>query len=125
MDVEQVEYFYGSPRNYLFYMNRISGEEWDREQEKEGGELITLDKIETGISLQDLSVMKRNEHGRENYSALSDMMLCMHIDHEILPRYSVQSVYQLTEQQKKEIGNTLWQTLRARRDQIVRCLAML
>ena len=106
-------------------MNRISGEEWDREQEKEGGELITLDKIETGISLQDLSVMKRNEHGRENYSALSDMMLCMHIDHEILPRYSVQSVYQLTEQQKKEIGNTLWQTLRARRDQIVRCLAML
>lgn len=125
MDVEQVEYFYGSPRNYLFYMNRLSGEEWDREQEKEGGELITLDKIETGISLQELSVMKRNELGRENYSVLSDMMLCMHIDHEILPRYGVQSVYQLTEQQKKEIGNTLWQTLRARRDQIVRCLAML
>lgn len=124
MDIEQVEYFYGSPRNYLFYMNRLSGEEWDREQEKEAGELITLDKIESGVSLHDLTVMKRNELGRENYSALSDVMLCTHIDNEILPRYGVQSVYQLTEQQKKEIGNILWKTVRAGRDQIIRCLAM-
>lgn len=124
MDVEQVEYFYGSPRNYLFYMNRLSGEEWNREQEKESSELISLDKIEHGINLQDLSMMKRNELGRENYSTLSDMMLCMHIDNEILPRYGVQSVYQLTEQQKKEIGNTLWKTVRAGRDQIIRCLVM-
>ena len=124
IDVQQVEYFYNTPRNYLFYMNRISGEEWDKEQQKEGGAPFNLEKIESGVRMNDISSMLRNEYGRENYRILSDLQLCRLIDDRILPGYGVQSVYQLDSRSKKDIANMIWQKYHVSRDKIERCLVM-
>ena len=124
IDVQQVEYIYGSPRNYIYYMNRITGEEWEREQLKDGGTILTLSDIETGVSMNELSAMLRNEHARENYGAISDMRLCEIIDNEILPQYGVLSVYHLSEKAKCKIANDLWSRFRVSKDMLKRCLVM-
>ena len=124
LDVAQVEYFYNTPRNFLFYMNRLSGEEWEREQRNESSDVVTLNCMEPGSSEQSLSIMRRCEFGRENYALPSDMLLCEYIDNEILPLYGVLSVYQLTERQKQEIGNNLYKKFRVASRQISRCLCM-
>lgn len=124
IDVQQVEYFFGSPRNYLFYMNRISGEEWEREQQKDGSAALTLDKIESGVRMNDVSSMLKNEFGRENYKNMSDIRLCRLIDNEILPKYGVSTIYQLSVAAKCRIGNDLWKRLHVSRGKIERCLAM-
>ncbi len=124
MDVQQVEYFYNSPRNYMFYMNRISGEEWEREQEREGGRVLTLSQIESGVKMNDISSMLKNEYGRRNYSAISDVGLCRIIDSEILPLYGVQSVYQLDKDSKNRIANDLYANCHACVDMLKRCLVL-
>ena len=124
IDVQQVEYIYGSPRNYIYYMNRITGEEWEREQLKDGGTVLTLSDIEYGVSMNELSAMLRNEHARENYGAMSDMRLCEIIDNEILPQYGVLSVYHLSEKAKCKIANDLWSRFRVSKDMLKRCLVM-
>ena len=124
LDVRQVEYFYNTPRNYLFYMNRLSGEEWEKEQMKEEGEIFTLETIESGVRMNDISSMLRSEHGRENYGIMSDLQLCKLIDEHILPEYGVQSVYQLDSRYRKDIANGLWQKYRLSRDKIERCLVL-
>ena len=124
IDVQQVEYIYGSPRNFLFYMNRISGEEWEKEQLKDGASALTLDKIESGVRMHDVPTMLKNEFGREDYRALTDIQLCNLIDNEMLPKYGADSVYLLDEKSKRQIANDLWSGYRLPREKIVRCLAM-
>lgn len=124
IDVQQVEYFYNSPRNFLFYMNRISGEEWEKEQEKEGGAAYTIGSIEQGVRTPDVASMLKCEYGRENYRRLSDIQVCELIDNEILPLYGVKSVYQLSSKAKIQIANELWSRYRIGRDRIERCLVM-
>lgn len=124
IDVQQVEYFYNSPRNFLFYMNRISGEEWEKEQEKEGGAAYTIESIENGVRTPDISSMLKCEHGRENYRGMSDILVCELIDNEIIPRYGVESVYQLSYKVKIEIANELWSRYHISRDRIKRCLGL-
>ena len=124
IDVQQVEYIYGSPRNYLFYMNRISGEEWEKEQLKDGASALTIDKIETGVRMSDVQSMLKNEFGRGDYRAMTDIRLCNLIDNEILPQYGAGFVYLLDEKTKREIANDLWSEYRLPREMIVRCLAM-
>ena len=124
MDIQQVEYFYNTPRNYMFYMNRISGEEWEQEQEKEGGRVLNLSQIESGVKMNDLSSMLKNEYGRRNYTSLSDIGLCEMIDSEILPLYGVQSVYQLDEDSKNRIANHLYMNYHVHGDRIGRCLVL-
>lgn len=124
IDIPQVEYFYNTPRNFLFYMNRISGEEWQKEQENEGGTAYTVETIEQGVITSDISAMLKCEYGRENYRRLSDIQVCKLIDNEILPRYGVQSVYQLSAKAKIQIANELWNKYHVSRDKIERCLVM-
>lgn len=124
MDIQQVEYFYNSPRNYMFYMNRISGEEWEREQKREGGRVLTLSQIESGVMMNDLSSMLKNEYGRRNYSILSDVSLCEMIDSKVLPLYGVQSVYQLDMSSKIKIANDLYNDFHVSGDKIKRCLVL-
>lgn len=125
LDIPQAEYFYNTPRNYLFYMNRLSGEEWDKEQSKDNHSPITLNDIEKSTGLQAISSMLRNEHGRENYRIPSDTEICQIIDHEYLPQLGVQSVYQLSERQKQQIGNDLIRKFHINRAKAARCLIML
>lgn len=124
IDVQQVEYMYGTPRNYLYYMNRISGEEWVKEQLKDGASALGLDEIESGVRMQDVPAMLKNEFGRGDYSAMTDIRLCKLIDNEILPQYDTSSVYLLDEKTKHKIANDLWQQYRLSKEKIVRCLVL-
>ena len=127
IDTSDVEHMYGTPRNFLFHMNRLSGEEWKREQEKdkEKTTLITIEAIEYGITQQNLEQMLRNEHGRNDYKKMSDIDLCHLIDKVILPELGVESVYILSRQKKSAIADYLSRKHRLPQAQIQRCLAIL
>ena len=126
IDVSDVEHMFVTPRSFLYYMNRLSGEEWVREQEKDkNGRLpVTIDVVERGVGFQSLTQMLSNEHGRADYNAMSDIRLCTFIDNDIVRKYGKNSVYALSEKEKSEIGNMLWRTYRIPEAQIRRCLAM-
>jgi hypothetical protein len=68
-------------------MNRLSSEEWKREQEKDKVRTypITIETIETGINQQTIEQMLHNEHGRNDYRKMNDIDLCHLIDNVILP----------------------------------------
>ncbi len=126
LDIVQVENMYTSPRAFNYYMSRKSGEEWEKEQDKDKLDSgpIKLEDIEAGIRDQTLEKMFINEKGRADYRKLSDIDLCTIIDREILPKYGKVSVYHLTRHEKQEIGNFLYTRFRPTEVQIRRCLAM-
>ena len=98
IDTAEVENMFVTPRSFLYYMNRISGEEWKKEQEKDENQQppVTLDVIEKGINLQSVDRMLINESGRHKYRNLSDIDLCTIVDTEVLPNADKVSVYELT-----------------------------
>ena len=126
LDIVQVENMYTSPRAFNYYMSRKSGEEWEKEQDKDKLDSgpIKLEDIEAGIRDQTLEKMFINEKGRADYRKLSDIDLCTLIDRDILPKYGKVSVYHLTRHEKQEIGNFLYTRFRPTEVQIRRCLAM-
>ena len=97
IDIQDVEHQFSTARSFLYYMNRLSGEEWVREQMQDHTSLpaITLESIEEGVRLHDMNTMLRNEHGRANYTTITDIILCHEIDNTLLQSYGVKSVYQL------------------------------
>ena len=124
IDTADVEHMYGTPRNFLYHMNRLSGEEWKREQEKDKERIqpITIETIENGITQQSLTQMLHNEHGRNDYRRMTDMQLCHMIDKVILPELNIESVYLLSLQKKSAIAEYLFREYRLSETQIKRCL---
>lgn len=125
LDVQDVEHMFGTPRAFLYYMNRLSGEEWKREQEKDANNLppITLELMESGVGLNPLSVMMSNENARFNYNAMTDIQLCELIDDQLLPKYTGKSVYELSRTGKEQLGNYLCAKYNLSKDQVSRCIA--
>lgn len=125
LDIPDVEHLFSSPRAYQYYMNRLSGEEWKREQEKDsnGQPPVTLSSIEHGVGLNALDIMLSNENGRGDYNAMTDIRLCEFIDQELLPRYCKESVYLLSRTEKEKLGNYLCSKYRLSRGQVARCIA--
>lgn len=126
-EVREVELLYGTPRNFLFYMNRLSDTKWSDEQKEDNvkGEPITIGSIEK-VDKKCIDVLIRNEYGRGNYKKMSDIDLCELIDSKILYKYGVGSVYLLTRSQKNDIGNDLLTKYKVQgvtKEQIIRCLA--
>jgi hypothetical protein len=107
-------------------MSRKSGEEWEKEQEKDRIEIepIRLETIEKGIKEQPLEKMLIYENGRSDYRKISDIDLCTEIDRNFVPGYGKTSVYNLSRSEKQEIGNLLYRQYRIPEAQIRRCLAI-
>jgi hypothetical protein len=126
IDAQDIEHQFSTARSFLYYMNRLSGEEWIREQQqdKTGLPAITLESIEEGVRFHDLNTMLRNEHGRANYAAMTDLMLCHEIDNTTLPEFGVSSVYQLTIEQRENIVGYLRRRYSVPIPQAKRCLAI-
>lgn len=97
LDLSDIEHRFVTPRAFLFYMNRLSGEEWRREQEKdhEAFAPISLEMIERNTTFQSIAEMLGHEHGRSDYRAVTDIELCELIDKQILPSYGFTSVYEV------------------------------
>jgi hypothetical protein len=126
IDAQDIEHQFSTARSFLYYMNRLSGEEWIREQQQDHTELpaITLESIEEGVRFHDLNTMLRNEHGRANYSAMTDIILCHEIDNTILLGYGVSSVYQLSIGQRENMVGLLRRRYGVSVTQGKRCLAI-
>jgi len=123
MELRRAEQYYGTPRNYLFQMNRLTDEDWKRDQEQDRtGKPLTLDMLEPGYE-NSVEQLLRNETGRHfSRTRLQDMDVCRLIDRDILPGYGVSSVYQLTDTQKRRIAALLLNEFRLPEAQIKRCL---
>lgn len=126
IDFADLEHQFSTARTFLYYMNRLSGKKWEKEQSQDTTSLppITLDTIEKGIVYQDIRKMLVNEHGRSNYNAVSDETLCQEIDMVILPSLGKKSIYRLSYEAKKQIARHLIGRHRAPMEQIARCLLM-
>lgn len=125
LDIVQVENMYATPRAFNYYMSRKSGEEWEKEQEKDniGASPIRLEDIEQGINGQTKEKMLIYESGRSDYRKISDIDICHEIDRNIIPKYGKASVYHLSRTEKEHIGEFLFRTFRIGEAQIRRCLA--
>ena len=131
IDTSYVEEIYITPRNFLFQMNKVSGERELEEQRKENDLLpITMDRIEAGVPDFDTKRAKIFEQGRVDRNWMTDLELCAVIDRQILPRYLKRepahdpdgqpgprnqpavSIYLLPETKRADIGNDLWKESR-------------
>lgn len=131
IDTTYVEEIYISPRNFLFQMNKVSGERELEEQRKENDTPpVTMDRIEAGVSDFDAKRSQIFEQGRIDRGWMTDLELCEVIDRRIVPRYlkkdppqglddrsdprkePTTSIYKLSETQRAEIGNGLWKESR-------------
>ena len=123
MELRLAERYYGSPRNYLYQMNRLSGEDWIQEQQKDQtGKAITLYDIEPADE-KTVADMLKNENGRNfSRSRLQDMDVCRLIDKDILQE--AKTVYQLTDSEKSRIGRQLLYEFHLPEHQIRRCLVL-
>jgi hypothetical protein len=126
IDVADVEHQFSTARSFLYYMNRLSGEKWEKEQshDSNGQKPITLSDIENENTCQDIRTLLVNEHGRSNYNAVTDIQLCEEIDTDIVPRLGKRSVYELTQQEKKQIAHFLMRKYHVPAVQVRRCLAL-
>lgn len=124
--VNQVELIYVTPRGYLYYMNRPSGEEWHKEQREDAGGVppITVEMIEEGTALTTSEMLFRNEKGRADYRRLSDIQLCGEIDRIVLHHFKEKSVYTLSYSQKCELYRMVRELYHVDDKQAQRCLAM-
>lgn len=123
MELRRAEQFYGTSRNYLYQMNRLTDESWSHEQLRDNtGQPITLSMIEHADE-KSVAQMLNNENGRNfKHGKLQDMDVCRLIDKDLLPSYGVNSVYQLTSTQRNAIAHTLLYEFHLPESQISRCL---
>ena len=126
MEIRRAEQFYATPRNFLYQMNRLTDENWIREQDSDHtGKPITLDMLEPGYE-NSITQLLKNENGRQfSRSRLQDMDVCRLIDHDLLPGHGASSVYQLTDSQKQRIARQLQYEYHLPEAQIKRCLVIL
>lgn len=126
LDIPQMEAHYGTPRIFNFYMTRKSSEEWEAEQKRDGEQLqpVTLQIIEKGVEMHDLTKMLHFESGKADYRKISDIELCTELDALARNRYGKHSVYQLSLKEKQEIAEYLYRVRRIDEAKIRRCLVL-
>lgn len=121
IDVADVEHQFSTARTFLYYMNRLSGEAWEKEQMQDAVNIppITLEQIEGNFAFQDLKTMLANEHGRANYNSMTDIQVCDAINALIAGR----SVYCISQREIERVARYLYINYHLPQEQINRCLA--
>lgn len=126
LDIPQVENMYVTPRNFDFYMNRKTSEDWSNEQSKDHNDTkpVTLETIESKTQMTSLSQMLIYESGRSDYRRLSDIDLCKEIDTAIQNNWGKVSIYTLPYKDKIGLAEELRTRYHLGEAQLYRCLAM-
>lgn len=126
LDLTDIEHRFVTPRAFLFYLNRLSGEEWRREQEKDHnvGLTVSLEMIERNSTSQSISEMLGHEHGKSDYRSVTDIELCEFIDKQILPKYGFASVYETPSHLKQKLLNQVVSEKSIKVMRVRRCLLM-
>ena len=126
LDLADIEHHFITPRAFLFYMNRLSSEEWRREQEKDNAAAapISLEMIERNSTSQSISEMLGHEHGKSDYRSVTDIELCEFIDKQILPKYGFASVYETPSHLKQKLLSQVVSEKSIKVIRVRRCLVM-
>jgi len=132
LEVSLVENLFATPQAFNYLLSRKSSADWYKEQEQDGNGVppITLEDMEKAVIQfapsreKTVTEMLQNEKARFGRSRMTDLKLCEVIDTEYVPRYSAQSVYQLTGKMKTTIANELYRRFHCSVPQISRCLAI-
>lgn len=124
LDLAQVENMFVTPRSFDYYMGRKTNEDWEKEQSKDNLQIppLRLEDIEAGSRMQTLETMIINENGKGNYRMMSDIDLCTEIDRFILPEFEKDSIYLLSNHEKRKIAELLYRKYHINETQIRRCL---
>lgn len=125
LDIPQVENMFMTPRNFNYYMSRLTSEEWQKEQLKDRNDIapVTLEVMESRIKITSVSEMLIYERGRSDYRKMSDIEACDIIDNDIIiNEFHKESIYQLSREEKIRIANILRQKYHLGKAQISRCL---
>lgn len=126
-ELRRVELYYKTPRSFLYQMNRLSSEDWEREQQKDetSDAPITLRSIEPLADERTLTDLLSNEKGLAyRKDRMSDLDVCMLIDRTLMNRYQDKTVYQVDSGQKMQLARTLRYEFHLPDAQIRRCLAL-
>lgn len=125
VDYKQVEMLFKMPSVYVFnILVRKSGKKWREEQEEDnnGQPPVTLELLESDHFL--VQEMEKNERYNFNVTETSDISICNIIDNELVTKFEVKSVYQLSTEQAVSIGRYLRSNFSCSMSQIARCLAV-
>lgn len=124
IDIADLEHLFASARSYIYYMNRLTGEDWEKEQGKDnnGHPPVKLSDIEQGTTNDDIRTLLGNEHGRASYKTMTDINLCSILDTELIPALGVASVYCMSEEQSLKTAQYIYHKYRLPKEQISRCL---
>ncbi len=128
IDVAEVEYLFSTARSYLYYLNRLSGERWEKEQMQDAGidgGPITLLQIEPAYESRNMKTMLANEYGRFDKSAMSDVVLCSVIDGLSAERFGGKTIYEMSDGERISLVNMLLSKFRLPRHQVTRCVGLL
>ena len=119
VDVADIQHQFSTPRTFLYYMNRLSGETWEKEQLQDNNSRppITLSDIEICAPHMDIKSLLANEHGRANYHRLSDTEICVLIDTSTKER----TIYDLTSQELERLASHIQQKYKIPKEQLIRC----
>lgn len=136
LETALVESFYGTPRNFLYQMNKIGDEKGlqDQKNESSSSPLITLELIEKGAPDNDIAQLLRNESGKHNPNRISDLELCELIDGTFVPRIARgekdATIYEIADSRRAAlfdfIKKNLWNDYKkfTTDDQLRRCLCL-
>jgi len=132
LEVVLVENLFATPQAFNYLLSRKSAADWYKEQEKDGNGVppITLEDMEKAVIRfapsreKTITEMLQNEKARFGRNGMTDLELCKLIDTEYVPKYSAQSVYQLSGKTKTAIANDLYRRFHSSVSQISRCLAI-
>lgn len=126
-ELQRVELYYKTPRSFLFQMNRLSSDDWQKEQMQDDSSEppVTLATIEPGSDEKSLTFWLSNE---KSYQSRKDRKLdidvCKIIDRDLMNRYPGKSFYQIDSDQKASLANILQHDYHLPLSQIRRCLAL-
>ena len=125
-ELQRVELMYQTPRSFLYQMNRLSSDDWEKEQTQDDTvELpITLARIEPGANEKSLTTWLSHEKGHHyRKDRKLDMDVCKIIDRDLMRRYPGKTVYRLDDGQRQNLATILQYDYYLPISQIRRCLA--
>ena len=119
IDRKYVEDLYVTPRNFLYYMNRLTDQKWldDQKEDNNGMPAVTLDVIEHSIPETRLSDLLVSEKGWVDKSRVTDLDLCEEIDSHYIGMLTgdraTKTVYDLSSEERAKILSAIWRDMQA------------
>lgn len=126
-ELARVELYYKTPRAFLYHMNRLSSDDWEKDQmiDDTADPPVTLCRIEPNANERTLSAWLAHEKGNQfRKDRKLDIDVCKIIDRDLIGRYPGKTVYQIDQNQKIQLATVLQYDYHLPQKQIQRCLAM-